>query len=65
MGLAILRMNLLIYPHAPGLGSFPLTPAAFQLLIQGEELHYEKRKYLNYTERITFNGKPPVSVSGT
>lgn len=50
MGLAVLRMHLLIYPHDPGIGSFPLTPAAIQLLMQGEELHYKKRKYLNYTE---------------
>lgn len=65
MGLAILRMNLLIYPHDPGLDSFPLTPAAIQLLMQGEELHYKERKYLNYTEHIPFNGKSPVPVFGT
>lgn len=44
MGLAVLRMYLLIYPHNPGLGSFPFTPAALQLLLQAEELHCKKDK---------------------
>lgn len=60
-------MHLLIYPHDPASDSFPLTPAipAIQLLMRGKELNYKNRKYLNYTEHITFNGKSPVSVSGS
>lgn len=50
MGLAILHRHLLIYPHDPGLASFPLTPPGIQLLTRGEQLHYKKRKYLNYRD---------------